>query len=321
MPVPPTPSVSIVIPARNVGAFLDRVLLGVSSQDAGEVELEILVADDGSTDDTPVRAAASGATVVACIPPGGEGNPAAARNQAAELARGHILVFLDSDCVPQPGWLRALLARFAKGETCVGGSLELPDGLPPSARCDYYCGWYHVHAKARGGPVLNHPPGNIAVERRLFLECGGYVVHQPLAYSHEELRWQAELQRRGHRIYFEPSMRVDHWNRPGWGNLHRRNYRWGYPAIEAKAETGIVRWRFLYEHPLLLVAAAPFLAPAQALYIVACWLRAGVLEPVLMLPVIFSAKCAYGVGMAVGGWRWLQRRHAPDMQGVRPKWE
>jgi hypothetical protein len=116
-------------------------------------------------------------------------------------------------------------------------------------------------------------------------------------------------------------MRVDHWNRPGWANLHRRSYRWGYPAIEAKAETGIVRWRFLYEHPGLLVGAAPFLAPAQALYVVACWLRAGVLEPALMLPAIFTAKCAYGVGMSVGGWRWLRRRAAPDVHGARPKWE
>jgi glycosyltransferase involved in cell wall biosynthesis len=317
----PSLSLSVVIPARNVGPFLDRVLEGVLAQDPGQVELELLVADDGSTDDTAARAAAAGARVVPCACPGAEGNPAAARNRAAERARGDVLVFLDSDCVPGPGWLRAMLARLAEGEVCVGGSLNLPRGLPASARCDYYCGWYHVHARAPAGEVLNHPPGNIAVERRLFLECGGFAEHQPLAYSHEELRWQAELQLRGHRIWFEPAMRVDHWNRPGWANLHRRSYRWGYPAIEAKAETGIVRWRFLYEHPGLLVGAAPFLAPAQALYVVACWLRAGVLEPALMLPAIFTAKCAYGVGMSVGGWRWLRRRAAPDVHGARPKWE
>lgn len=169
--------------------------------------------------------------------------------------------------------------------------------------------------------MRNHPPGNIAVERRLFLECGGFDARQPIAFSHEELRWQAELQRRGHRIYFEPAMKVDHWNRPGWGNLHRRNYRWAYSAIEIKVETGIVRWPFLYRHPVLLIASSPLLAPAQAGYIVACWLRAGLIEPVWMLPAILSARFAYSLGMAVGGARWLRRRNAPGAERVRPNWE
>jgi hypothetical protein len=169
--------------------------------------------------------------------------------------------------------------------------------------------------------VRNHPPCNIAVERTLFLECGGFDVRQPIAFSHEELAWQAELQRRGHRIWFEPSMTVDHWNRPGWRNLHRRNYRWAYGAIEIKAETGIVRWPFLYRYPLLLIVASPLLAPAQACYIVACWLRAGVVEPLWMLPAILSARFAYGLGMAVGGVQWLRRRGTPGAPRVAPRWQ
>ena len=35
----------------------------------------------------------------------------------------------------------------------LGGSLDLPDGLSFMARCDYYCGWYHVHSRRPGGEV------------------------------------------------------------------------------------------------------------------------------------------------------------------------
>ena len=199
--------------------------------------------------------------------------------------------------------------------------MALPDGLPLSARCDYYCGWYHVHPRVHGGPVRNHPPGNLAVERELFRECGGFDVRHPIAFSHEELRWQAELERRGNRIYFEPSMRTDHWNRPGWRNLHRRNYRWGYGAVEIKSETGIVRWPFLYRRPALLIAASLFLAPLQAVYIITSWLRAGVFEPALISPAILSARFAYSLGMAIGGIRWLRRRDSREELRVRPRWE
>jgi glycosyltransferase involved in cell wall biosynthesis len=315
------PTLSVIIPARNAGAFIETVLAAVLSQDTDGARLEVLVADDGSKDDTAARATAAGATVVPCAPPGGEGNPAAARNRAAECARGQVLLFLDADCTPHAGWIRAMLARYREGERCIGGSMGLPEGLSPSARCDYYTGWYHVHPKARAGPVRNHPPGNIAIERALFFDCGAFDVRHPIAFSHEELRWQAELERRGHRIWFEPAMRVDHWNRPGWGNLHRRNYRWAYGALEIKAETGNVRWPYLYRMPLLLIAASLPLAPLQAAYIAAMWLSAGVVEPVLMLPAIMSARLAYSAGMANGGLRWLRRRRSPETRRVRPRWE
>jgi glycosyltransferase involved in cell wall biosynthesis len=316
-----TPTISVIIPARDAGAFIGRVISAVLSQDTAGAAVEVLVADDGSRDDTPVRAEAAGATVIACTPAGAEGNPAAARNCAAERARGDVLVFLDADCTPHPGWIRAMLARYEEGELCIGGSLALPDGLAPSARCDYYCGWYHVHPKARRGPVLNHPPANIAVERRLFFECGGFDVRPPIHYSHEELRWQAELHRRGYRIYFEPSMTVDHWNRPGWRNLHRRNYRWGFGAIEIKAETGIVRWPFLYERPVVMIMASLLSAPLQAAYVTASWLRTGVFEPLLMFPAILSARLAYSLGLMNGGLAWLRRRSTPEGARARSGWE
>jgi len=128
------------------------------------------------------------------------------------------------------------------------------------------------------------------------------------------------LRQTGDRVYFEPAARVFHWNRPGWGNLLRRNYRWGYSAIESKAETGSARGAWLYRHPRLAIAISLPLAPIQAVYIIGCWLRSGTLEPLLMFPAVILARFAHAFGMALGGLNWLDRR-ASSAPGTRPRWE
>ena len=108
-----------------------------------------------------------------------------------------------------------LLAAHDAGKQVVGGSLDLPPHLPASARCDYYCGWYHVHSARPSGKVPNHPPGNLSVRRQLFADSVGFTEQHPIAYAHEELAWQSEVQRRGIEIFFQPSAIVYHRNRPG----------------------------------------------------------------------------------------------------------
>ncbi len=110
-----------------------------------------------------------------------------------------------------------------------------------------------------------------------------------------------------------------HYNRPGFGNLLRRNYRWGFSAIESKAGTGAARLAWVYDHPILLVAAALPLALATTGYIAWCWVRAGVLEPLLMLPVVLAARIAYSAGLVAGGLRWIRYGTAAAEQ--RPRWE
>jgi glycosyltransferase involved in cell wall biosynthesis len=311
---------SVVIPARNEGARIGRLVAAVLAQRPAGEELEVLVVDDGSTDDTGAAAAAVGARVLAIPRQPSGGNPAAARNQGAAAATGDLLVFLDADCFPGDGWLRTLLAGHDAGEVVVGGAFDAAPGLPASARCDYYTGRYHVHSRRPAGVVPNHPPGNLSVRRELFLSTVGFTEAQPVAYAHEELAWQAELRRAGHRIAFAPAAVVYHRNRPGVANLLRRNYRWAYSAIGSKAEAGAARLRWVYRFPRLLAVAAVPIALLQTAYILLCWARAGVFEPLLMLPWMLAAGVAYGAGMASGGVRWLRSRAHPAPV-YRPRWE
>ncbi|HUR93149.1 MAG TPA: glycosyltransferase [Gemmatimonadales bacterium] len=321
--MPPSPAsdriVSVIVPARNEGRSIARLIGAVLAQAPAGWSVEPVLVDDGSTDDTVAAARGAGARVVELGARPGGGNPAVARNRGGRAATGDPLVFLDADCMPAAGWLERLLAGHDAGAAVVGGSLDLPAGLPAMARCDYYCGWYHVHSRRPGGEVPNHPPGNLSVRRAAFAATRGFTEQQPVAYAHEELAWQAEVRRAGGRIRFDPRAIVYHCNRPGFRNLLRRNYRWGYSAIESKAPTGAARFAWVYRYPALLVLASLPLAVASTLYIAWCWLRAGVIEPLLMLPMVFAARLAYSAGLIAGGMRWM--RFGASAAEARPRWE
>lgn len=315
----PRTRVSVVIPTWNEAESIAELVRKVQSQAGPGITVEVVVSDDGSTDGTVAAARSAGAVVVERPAGAPAGNPAAARNRGASASSGDPIVFLDADCTPADNWLATLLARHDAGEVIVGGSLDRPPGLSTTARLDYYCGWYHVHSRRPAGPVSNHPPGNLSIRRSAFFATSGFSERQPLAYAHEELVLQSQLARAGHPVWFEPRAVAYHHNRPGFGNLLRRNYRWAYSAIGAKAETGAARLAGLYRHPWLLVALSPLLGVAQAGYIVALWLRAGVVEPLVLAPAVLAARVAYGAGMMSGGIRWLRSRG--ESAGYRPRWE
>ncbi len=311
--------VSIVIPARNEAAGIGKTLLAIHAQELPDgVDVEVLVVDDASTDRTPSIAEANGARVIDVEGTAG-GNPARARNRGAAETSGDPIVFLDADCVPCPGWLSALLAAHDAGHAVVGGALDLPDGLPYTARCDYYCGFYLIHSRRPAGEVPHHPPPNLSVRRGAFMRTERFSDYAPFAYTNEERAWQRTAREAGHTIWFEPAARVEHHNRAGFSNLLKRNYRWAYTAIASKNTSGSARMAWMYRFPRLMVLMSLPLALVHTAYIVGCWARVGVLEPLLMLPAIFVSRLAYAAGMAVGGVKWLWRGRNPVATGG-PRW-
>jgi glycosyltransferase involved in cell wall biosynthesis len=103
-----TPRVSIVIPTYNRASIVRRAIDSVLAQTFDD--LEILVVDDGSTDDT--RAALAGYPERVRAIHQENGGPAAARNHGMRLARGEYIGFLDSDDAYLPRNVEAHLRRF-----------------------------------------------------------------------------------------------------------------------------------------------------------------------------------------------------------------
>jgi glycosyltransferase involved in cell wall biosynthesis len=102
------PLISVVLPAYNAGRYIAEALDSVTAQQ-GPFRTEILVVDDGSTDDTRERVARFPA--VRLITQANAG-PSAARNRGIAAAMGEYVAFLDADDLWTEGKLAAQMAVF-----------------------------------------------------------------------------------------------------------------------------------------------------------------------------------------------------------------
>ena len=162
------PKVSVVIPTWNRAPSVMHAVESVLSQTM--TDFELLVVDDGSTDDTAetVDSITDPRVRLLCKSHRGRG---AARNAGAAAATGELLAFLDSDDIAHPTWLEEIVAAMEANhcDLVLSGHQSLePDGRLtehlPSAR-----GWPDADYVS---PVFL--AGCWILKRQLFLQCGGY---------------------------------------------------------------------------------------------------------------------------------------------------
>lgn len=111
-------SISVILPAKNEAKGLDKTL---SALRQALPDAEVIVVDDGSTDDTAAVAIGHGATVLSS--PYSMGNGAAIK-RGARHASGTILVFLDADGQHDPTHIARMLARLREGFDMVVGARD-----------------------------------------------------------------------------------------------------------------------------------------------------------------------------------------------------
>ncbi len=104
--------VSVVIPAHDAADFLGETLDSVLSQD--HPDLEVIVVDDASTDDTPGVMASYGDRIVSIRLDVASGGPSRPRNEGATAASGEFIAFIDSDDLMEPGALSDSLGVMAR---------------------------------------------------------------------------------------------------------------------------------------------------------------------------------------------------------------
>lgn len=118
---------SVIVPVRDGAHFLRELIPLLRRQTVPQTEFEVIIADDGSSDD-PLHGLKLDAWLRAS-----RGEPQtefAARNRAAGVARGQALAFIDVDCRPEPEWLERGL-RALEDADVVAGALRftLPERL------------------------------------------------------------------------------------------------------------------------------------------------------------------------------------------------
>jgi glycosyltransferase involved in cell wall biosynthesis len=116
-PTAGAPQISVVVCTLNGAKRIEKCLAAVRRQSLGE-GLQLIVVDDGSTDNSAEVAATYGAEVIRHAANRGV---AAARNTGIAAAVAPIIATLDDDCEPEPEWAERLLSGFVEGVVGVGG--------------------------------------------------------------------------------------------------------------------------------------------------------------------------------------------------------
>lgn len=218
------PRISVVVCSYNGARTIRECFEGLLKLDYPD--FEVIVVNDGSTDETAAIAQGYGFRVISTENRG----LGSARNAGLKAATGEIVAYIDDDAYPDPHWLTYLAASFLNSNHAgIGGPNLSPPGDGVIADCV---------ANAPGNPVhvllsdreAEHIAGcNMAFRKSTLEAIGGFDPQFRVAGDDVDICWS--LQQRGFTLGFSPAAQVWH---------HRRNSVlafWRQQKNYGKAET------------------------------------------------------------------------------------
>jgi hypothetical protein len=217
--------VSVIIPAYNASKTIGACIESLLVQETRE-GFEIIVVDDGSSDDTAEVAERYPKVRVLRQVNSGAGP---ARNLAARNAKGWILCLIDADCVATHHWLDALVATIRCGADGAKGVYRSsqPELVARFTQIEYEDRYDRMDPQR---PINFVDTSSAAYRRDLFLQAGGFEngIH---AVEDQELSFR--LAKGGHDLRFVPEAAVYHLHRPTLVGYIRRKFdigRWKVPV-------------------------------------------------------------------------------------------
>jgi glycosyltransferase involved in cell wall biosynthesis len=230
-------SISIIIPTFNGASRIGYCLDSLSKQTA-ERDVEILVVDDGSTDNI---ANMTGIYPFVRLISQANAGPASARNRGALEARGDILLFTDDDCIPMPNWLGAMLEPFKDADVVGAKGIYRTRQKSLAARFVQieYEDKYHLMAALPNIDFID--TYSAAFRRERFLEMAGYDTSFPVACA-EDIELSYRMSARGWKMKFVPAAIVYHTHPDTLSRYLKKKYKfafWRVLAVRKNPSKGI----------------------------------------------------------------------------------
>jgi len=215
---------SVVIPAYNASDTLRDCLDALIKQSIPKEEYEIIVVDDGSTDDTDKI---SREYPVKYIKQANHG-PASARNRGAKEAQGDKLLFTDSDCIPDFNWLEEMTQPFQDSTvSAVKGSYKTKQRSLTArfAQIEFEERYELLKRVTHIDMVDTY---SAAFQKAVFFQAGGFDQSFPVA-NNEDTDLSYKLSAMGLKMVFAPEAVVYHLRHPASPDRYFKQKFWrGY---------------------------------------------------------------------------------------------
>jgi glycosyltransferase involved in cell wall biosynthesis len=263
----PLPSVSVVVPAFNESKHIAGQLRALAAQDY-EGDVEVIVADNGSTDGTADVARRVGTEVLPSlrvIDASERPGPSVARNAGSRAASGDLVLFCDADDVADPGWVRAMVAALETAAV-VGGRLEV-EALNEPRLLAWRSPPAQTHLPRAEGYLPFAMGSNMGIRADLLRKLGGFDEGLDRSGEEPELCWRAQLA--GEDLVFAPDAVVHYRLRSGLRPLLRQHRHWGLGSVDLYRrfrDHGMPRssTTAALRHWLRLLLGAPVRLPSRA---------------------------------------------------------
>lgn len=208
-------SVTVIIPVYNAWRDLTGCLNAIRRQDYGG-PIEIVVVDNNSEVPPPDDLLLADVVVRRCETPGSY----AARNRGVGVARGDVLAFTDSDCVPTSDWLSRGVSALTRNPaaSAVAGRVEVvASSVGPTAveTFERWCGFGQENYVRRGfGATVN-----LFVRHTCFERVG---LFDEALLSNGDKEWGQRLTRAGERLLYADDAVVAHRARANLAELRTK---------------------------------------------------------------------------------------------------
>ena len=333
------PSLSVVVPVRNGGRDFGRCLQRLRGSSV--TDFELIVVDDGSTDDSAASALEAGATLLRLPTPRG---PAAARNLGAQAASSPLIFFLDADVAVHPETLVRALVRFDRDPTLSALFGSYDDAPAAPGLVSQYRNLLHHFVHQQGDfhdgirPAHTFWTGCGAIRRGVFLEYGGFDPRLYPRPAIEDIELGYRLTRAGLRIALARDVLSTHMKR--WTlremirtDIFRRGVPWmllikRYGTIETDLNVKAGQKACVAITGLSLMACALGVATPWAWAFAGVGLasivllnigffaflarRKGLLFAAAALPLHMIYYCCCGLSVVIAESYWLSRSRAMD---------